>query len=272
MSDKKEIPDILRKITETKKLEVKDKLPKLKDFEKAAGDAPEALDFMKALKRSEGLAVIAEIKKASPSAGIISADFNPVKMAECYAAGPADAVSVLTDVEYFKGSPEYIRNVREALAGIPILCKDFIIHPVQIFEARGNGADTFLLISEILSLAEMRELLALGRALGMEPLVESHDRSALEKAIEAGAKILGVNNRNLRDFSVNLKASEELVKFMPPGSAAVAESGIKSLEDAANLAASGFDAILVGETLMRSGPESCASIIQNFKKLRKNTR
>lgn len=272
MSEKTEIPDILRKIAETKKTEVKAKLEKIKDFQKSADKAPPALNFMNALKMHDSLAVIAEIKKASPSAGIISPDFNPVRMAECYASGPADAVSVLTDVSYFQGAPEYIKDVRGALSGIPVLCKDFIIHPVQIFEARGNGADTFLLIAEILSVKEMRDLLALGRSYGMEPLVESHSREELDKAIDAGARVFGINNRNLRDFSVNLSASEELIKFMPEGAVAVAESGIRSVEDARRLADAGFDAILVGEALMRRGPESCASVIKEFKSLRKKAR
>jgi indole-3-glycerol phosphate synthase len=259
-----DVPDILKKIVEVKKNETQVLTSKIQDFKAMAKDLPNPLDFSAALS-VPGLSVIAEIKKASPSAGIIAEAFEPEKIAKAYRGAGADAVSVLTDVEFFKGSPEYIPLVRPHLDGIPVLRKDFIIDSSQIYEARSLGADTFLLISAILTVDEMKEFIFLGRSLGMEPLVESHTLQELENALEADAKILGVNNRNLHDFTVDIAMSEKLLPYMPEGTVKVSESGIKTPADAQRMSAAGFDAILAGESLMREGPDKCKDRIAEFK-------
>lgn len=258
------IPDILKKILDTKKLEIQEKLPLAEDLRRVAEDMPPALDFRAALN-SGCPAVIAEIKKASPSAGIIIENFSPETVALAYRNGGADAVSVLTDEKYFHGYAKYIPTVRPFLKDVPILRKDFILHPVQIYESRALGADSFLLISGVLDTAKLADLIGLGRELGMEPLVEAHSPKELENAIQAGALILGVNNRNLHDFTVDIRRSEKLIGMIPEGSTAVSESGIKSAADAARLFSAGYKAVLVGECLMRSGIEKCGNIIREFK-------
>jgi indole-3-glycerol phosphate synthase len=260
-----DIPDILKKIVETKKHELETVATLKNDFIARADDAVPALDFGQAISQN-GLSVIAEIKKASPSAGIISHDFDPVKFAKAYKAGGADAVSVLTDVEYFKGSPEYIPMVREYLPEIPILRKDFIISESQIYEARALGADSFLLIAAILTVGQLQDFIGLGRQLGMEPLVESHTAGELEKTIESGATIFGVNNRNLHTFEVSLDTSVNLYGMIPADGVKVGESGIRSQADAARLAKAGYNAILVGESLMSEGFENCGKKISEFKR------
>jgi indole-3-glycerol phosphate synthase len=261
--DSAEVPDILKRIVEVKKREVSALSSRSAEFESMAKDAPLALDFASSLSQS-CLSVIAEIKKASPSAGIIADVFDPETIADAYRLGGASAVSVLTDVEFFKGSPEYIPLVRPHLGGIPILRKDFIIDRSQVFEARALGADSFLLIAAILTVSQMKELIGLGRSLGMEPLVESHSLEELERSIDAGASILGVNNRNLHDFSVDISVSEKLIGHMPENAVKVSESGIKEPADASRMARAGFDAILAGESLMRKGPEKCKERIHEF--------
>ncbi|MFA6568529.1 MAG: indole-3-glycerol phosphate synthase TrpC [Victivallales bacterium] len=257
-------PDILRKIVETKKNEVVSSRKDMRVFREKIREIPPALDFKNAVS-GENLSIIAEIKKASPSAGIISEKFNPPEIASAYRKGGADAVSVLTDKTYFKGDIGIIPLVRKTLENIPILRKDFIIAPSQIFEARAYGADSFLLISGILSSSQMQDFIALGRSLGMEPLVEVHSEEELSKSIQAGAEIIGVNNRNLRNFEVSLRISEKLIHMIPPHITAVSESGIKCAKDTEHLFALGFNAVLVGETLMRSGVENCGKIISEFK-------
>ncbi|OGV53183.1 MAG: hypothetical protein A2017_04695 [Lentisphaerae bacterium GWF2_44_16] len=258
------IPDILKKILDTKKLEIQEKLPLAKEFIRVTKDMPPALDFKAALNSGRP-AVIAEIKKASPSAGVIIENFSPETIALAYRNGGADAVSILTDEKYFHGSAKYIPAVRPFLKDIPILRKDFILHPVQVYEARALGADSFLLISGVLNVMKLAELINLGRELGMEPLVEAHSSEELENAIEAGAIILGVNNRNLHNFTVDISRSEKLIGMMPKASIAVSESGIKSAADAERLFSAGYKAVLVGECLMRSGIEKCGTIIREFK-------
>ncbi len=261
------VADILLKIVETKKREVENLRGRCNEFKARATSLPPALDFPAAIS-TDNLAVIAEIKKASPSAGIISASFDPEAVAEAYAKGGANAVSVLTDREYFKGDPGYIPLVRPLLPGIPVLRKDFIIDPVQIHEARSLGADTFLLIAAILETSQLRDFIELGRELGMEPLVESHTLEELEKSRDAGTKIFGINNRNLHNFTVDLATSENLCKEIPADSVAVSESGIKVPEDAARMKRAGFNAILVGETLMRHGIEGCPDAIKHYQESR----
>jgi indole-3-glycerol phosphate synthase len=258
------IPDILRKIVETKKNEVVSSHKDIHLFRERINKIPPALGFKDAIS-GENLSVIAEIKKASPSVGIISENFNPLKIASAYRKGGADAVSILTDRTYFNGDIGIIPLVRKTLKGIPILRKDFIIDSSQIFEARAYGADSFLLIAGILSDSQMQDFIALGRSLGMEPLVEVHCEEELSKAVQAGAEIIGVNNRNLRNFQVSLQISEKLIHMIPPHITAVSESGIKCAKDTKHLFHLGFNAVLVGEALMRSGVENCGKIISDFK-------
>jgi len=245
-----EIPDILKKIVEVKRGEIAEILPEEREIKSKALDAAPTRDFRAALA-ADGLSIIAEVKKASPSAGeIAGADFNPAEIAESYESGGADAISVLTDRVFFKGTTEYLTAV-SATVSIPVLRKDFIIAPVQIYEARAIGADTFLLISAILEKSELADLIALGRSLDMEPLVESHNEAEMEKAIDAETEIFGVNSRNLHTFEVDLKVAERLASMIPENALKVAESGIKQPEDAQRMAAAGYDAVLIGETLTR---------------------
>ena len=208
-----------------------------------------ARNFAGALSRDE-FNVIAELKKASPSKGLLREDFQPATLAPLLAGAGAAALSVLTEEEYFLGSLGDLKAAKKACA-IPILRKDFIVDPWQVWEARAAGADSFLLITAILGEKVLRELLELGRSLGMEPLVEVHSREEVGRAISAGARIIGVNNRDLRDFNVRIETSLELIDVIPEASIAVSESGLRTHEDLVRLRRAGFDAFLVGEHLMR---------------------
>jgi len=222
-------------------------LPVLK-MAAARNDSPR--DFSAALSR-DSLNVIAELKKASPSRGVLRDDFDPAALAPGLERAGAAALSVLTEEEFFRGTLEHLRNVRRAVQ-VPVLRKDFILDPWQVWEARAAGADSFLLIVSVLGDAEMQELLALGRELNMEPLVEVHTREELARAMGAGARILGVNNRDLRTFDVRLETSLELIGDIPDDCIAISESGIHSPADLVRLRAAGFDGFLVGELLMQS--------------------
>ena len=208
-----------------------------------------ARDFAAALSR-EGRNVIAELKKASPSLGLIRENYSPASLAAALESAGAAALSVLTEEDFFQGSLAHLKEAKKAVS-IPILRKDFIIDPWQVWEARSAGADSFLLIVAILSDELLRELLALGRELGMEPLVEVHSREELVRANAAGAKIIGVNNRDLRDFKVSLQTSLDLVTEIPDSAVAVSESGLHSPEDLLRLRKAGFDAFLIGKRLMK---------------------
>jgi indole-3-glycerol phosphate synthase len=218
---------------------------------------PPPRDFPAALSRP-GINIIAELKKASPSRGVLREDFAPAPLALSFEQGGAAALSILTEEEFFLGSLE---NLKEAsrVTKIPILRKDFIVDPWQVWETRAAGADTFLLIAAILSDAAMRDLLALGRSLKMEPLVEVHTREELDRTLAAGARIIGVNNRDLRDFQAHLETSFSLIEAIPEECLAVSESGLRSHDDLARLRAAGFDAFLIGEHLM-SGPDPGAAL------------
>jgi indole-3-glycerol phosphate synthase len=205
-------------------------------------------DFAAALGR-DSLNVIAELKKASPSRGLIRADFDPVALASGFEASGAAALSVLTEEEFFQGDLKYMRDARAAV-GLPVLRKDFIIDPWQIWEARATNADSFLLIVAALEDARLGDLLTLGRELGMEPLVEVHSREELTRALTAGARILGVNNRDLRTLEVRVETSLELIEAIPDECIAVCESGLRSHDDLIRFRAAGFDAFLIGEHLM----------------------
>jgi indole-3-glycerol phosphate synthase len=211
--------------------------------------ASPARDFAAALSR-DGFNVIAELKKASPSRGILREEYAPALLAASVEQGGAAAISVLTEEDFFLGSLGDLKAARKVVQ-IPILRKDFIFDPWQVWEARAAGADSFLLIAAVLGDALLRELLELGRSLKMEPLVEVHSREELDRVVNDGARIIGVNNRDLRNFEVRLETSLALVDSIPEECIAVSESGIHSHDDLARLRAAGFDAFLIGEQLMK---------------------
>jgi indole-3-glycerol phosphate synthase len=211
--------------------------------------APPARDFAAALSR-DGFNVIAELKKASPSRGVLREEYSAAALAASVEQGGAAAISVLTEEDFFQGSLGDLKAARKVVQ-IPILRKDFIFDPWQVWEARAAAADSFLLIAAILNDALLKELLDLGRTLHMEPLVEVHSREELDRVIACGARIIGVNNRDLRDFQVRLETSLALVEFIPEECVAVSESGIRSHADLARLRQAGFDAFLIGEHLMK---------------------
>lgn len=208
--------------------------------------------FQRRLTTASGeIAVIAEAKKASPSKGVICADFDPVDIARSYLAGGARAISVLTDKNFFQGDINYIPLVRQAV-NLPVLRKDFIVDEIQIREAAAYGADAILLIAAILSAKQIQEYLAMAAGLNLDVLVEIHDESDLEKALAAGSLMIGINNRNLRDFSVDLNTTLRLKDEIPASIPVVSESGIRNHDDVKLLQDAGVSAVLVGETLMRA--------------------
>ena len=210
---------------------------------------PPPRDFPTALTR-DGINIIAELKRSSPSKGLLREEYAPAALASGLEAAGAVALSVLTEEDFFHGS---LGDLKEAsrVTKIPILRKDFIIDPWQVWEARAAGADSFLLIAAILNDATLTELLSLGRTLKMEPLVEIHERGELDRVIAAGAKIIGVNNRDLRDFRVHIETSLALIETIPDDCVAVSESGLRTQEDIERLRHAGFDAFLIGEHLMK---------------------
>jgi indole-3-glycerol phosphate synthase len=210
--------------------------------------------FIKALIAAPGVAIIAEAKKASPSKGVIQPDFDPVRIAKNYREGGAHCLSVLTDVDFFQGALEYIPLVR-ATVDLPVLRKDFIIDPLQIEEAHIVGADAILLIAAILDVVQLRDYRLLAESLGMDVLVEVHDERELESALEAESRLIGINNRNLNDFSVSLDTTFRLLQQIPTSIPVVSESGIATVDDMKRLKAAGVKAALIGESLMRAGQQ-----------------
>jgi indole-3-glycerol phosphate synthase len=204
--------------------------------------------FTAALER-DGLNVLAELKPASPSRGVILDPFDPVALATSLESAGACALSVLTEGEFFRGSLKNLRDARKAVQ-LPVLRKDFIFDTWQVWETRANDADSFLLIVATVGDELLRDLIALGRELGMEPLVEVHIPEELDRALAAGARIIGVNNRNLHTLEVRVETSLELVEIIPQDCIAVSESGLRSAEDLRKLRSAGFDAFLIGESLM----------------------
>lgn len=213
--------------------------------------------FMQALTQAPEIAVIAEVKKASPSKGIICPDFDPGAIASSYEEGGAEAISVLTDETFFQGSLGYIPLVRQTVR-VPVIRKDFIIHELQIKQASNYGADAVLLIAAILDKAQIRDYLQMSAELAMDVLVEVHDAKELEKSLAAGSRMIGINNRDLRDFTVDLTTTIRLRKEIPASIPVVSESGIKDHEDMKMLQEHGVTAVLVGETLMRAGDRAAA--------------
>lgn len=252
---------ILDRIVETKREDVaalRDQKT-LRDLKSRAADAAPPRGFTTALRAAGRPALIAEVKKASPSKGVIRADFDPVAIARAYHAGGAACLSVLTDETYFQGHLSYLGLIREAVP-LPLLRKDFVIDLAQIYEARAAGADAVLLIVALLpSPARLAEFREVARSLGMDALVEVHSREELEIARESGASLIGVNNRDLRTFAVRFENTLDLLPHMPPGALTVAESGIHTRAEVARLTDAGTDALLVGESLMRADDITAAA-------------
>ena len=246
-------PTILDRIVATKREEVaraKAAVSESRLRERLAGAPPER-DFLAALSRPGPIRLIAEVKKASPSKGVIRADFDPVAIARTYQAHGAACLSVLTDEPYFQGSLEYLRRVREAV-DLPVLRKDFVIDPYQVLEARAAGADAVLLIAECLDDAALGSLHDAIVALGMTPLVELYEPENLPRVLATGARLIGINNRNLRTFEVDLEHTLRMRAAIPPDRVVVGESGIRTAADAGRLQSAGVQAMLVGESLMAS--------------------
>ena len=213
-------------------------------------------DFSAALLR-DGLNVIAELKPASPSRGVLREPFDPVGLAQSLAVAGAAALSVLTESEFFRGSLKNLRDARKSVV-LPVLRKDFIFDPWQVWEARANDADSFLLIVAVLGDELLRDLLELGRTIGMEALVEVHTAEEIDRALGAGARIIGVNNRDLKTLEVRVETSFALIERIPEECIAVSESGLRSHEDLLRLRGAGFDAFLIGESLMLSADPGAA--------------
>lgn len=231
--------------------EAESRIP-LPELEKQLPDAPPVRSFGNALNRADGrVAVIAEVKKASPSKGVLCADFDPLHIARTYAQNGASAISVLTDERFFQGHLDYLRTIRLHVP-IPVLRKDFLISRYQVLEARAAGADAVLLIVAALSDGQLRDLLAYTYDLGMDALVEVHTEEELHLALDAGATVIGVNNRDLTTFHTTLEVTERLAALIPPGCILVSESGIDNAEDVRRVAQAGARAVLVGESLMRA--------------------
>ncbi len=248
--------DILNKILATKADEgaAARRVEPLEVVREAAELMPPPRDFVGAIRTriaAHQPAVIAEIKKASPSKGVIRADFRPAEIAASYAAGGAACLSVLTDKDYFQGSPEYLKAARDA-CDLPVLRKDFMIDPYQVYEARAMGADCILLIVAALSLAQMQELEAIAHSLGMAVLVESHDGDELETSLQLKTPLIGINNRNLRTFETRLETTIDLMELIPTDRIVVTESGILTPAAVALMRAHEVDTFLVGEAFMRA--------------------
>ncbi len=222
----------------------------LADLRAMASVAPAPRDFEAAV-RAPGVSLIAECKKASPSKGLLVHNYDPVRLARLYEKAGARAISVLTDARHFQGSLEHLRDAREAVR-LPVLRKDFMFHPYQLYEARVAGADAVLLIAAVLSDTELRELSALARKLGMAALIEVHTEEELARVLPLGPKIIGVNNRNLQTFEVDFDNTARLRALIPPEIAVVGESGLRAPDDVRAMKAAGVDAVLVGEVLVRS--------------------
>ena len=244
----------LEKVAAVKKEEIRERrnLFSLTEVQKKIADLPAPRDFMGALSKNAPMALIAEIKRASPSAGIIQEEANIPEMARKYQAGGASAISVLTEARFFHGDLGHIGAVKDSVS-LPVLQKDFIIDPFQIYEGRTAGADALLLIAVLLDRDQLREFAALIRDLGLISLVEAHDEEDLEKIQGLNLPLIGINNRNLKTLVVNLETTYRLIKKIPEGAMVISESGIKTREDVKHLQDIGVKGILVGETLMRAG-------------------
>jgi indole-3-glycerol phosphate synthase len=252
----------LAEIVASKAGEIKRLEPHAADLRRQALLRNDFRPFRSALQLGAQVAVIAEVKKASPSAGIIQPDFNPLSQAREYARGGAHALSVLTDEKYFHGHLAYLRQIREQI-DLPLLRKDFIVHELQIYESVIAGADAILLIVAALDDPTLRALHDRARACQLDVLVEVHDLAEMDRALELGADLIGINNRNLKTFTVDLAVTEQLSEEIPGDTVAVSESGIKTADDIRRVRACGINAVLIGETLMRAKnvPEKLAELL-----------
>jgi indole-3-glycerol phosphate synthase len=244
---------ILDRIVAQKRTEIAEsrrRVP-LPELERRAALAPPPRDFRVALESARGMAFIAEVKKASPSAGVLCADFDPVAIARAYETHGASCISVLTDAPFFQGYLDHLRAVRAAV-NLPVLRKDFLLDRYQLLEARAAGADAVLLIAEILDDTTLAELHRSAAELGMQALVELYDPANLPRVVACGARLVGVNNRDLRTFVTRLEHTLDLAARMPDDVCLVSESGIRGRADVERLRAAGVRAVLVGETLMRA--------------------
>ena len=246
------MPSILDRIVAKKReeLTVAKATAPLSALRDTIASRPPALDFAGALK-SDRISLIAEVKKASPSRGLLREDFQPRELAATYSGNGAAAISVITD-GHFLGEPAHLTAVKDsgASGSAPVLRKDFLFDPYQVYEARAIGADTYLLIVDILSPSQLAELIHLGSELGMTPLVETHDADEIATAVEAEARVIGINNRDLHTFNTDLATTESLAPLIPRDKIIVSESGISTPEDLARLQPFGIDAVLVGEALV----------------------
>jgi indole-3-glycerol phosphate synthase len=242
---------ILDKIVTAKRLEIAAAKQRIaeRELRRQLADAPPVRDFFAALAAGGPIRLIAEVKKASPSAGVIRADFDPAAIAATYAEHGASCISVLTDEPFFQGKLEYLAAIRQSVE-IPVLRKDFILDEYQLLEARAAGADAVLLIAECLDDCNLRKLHNAAIDLGMTPLVELYDPENLPRVVDAGAQLIGVNNRDLRTFVVDLEHTLRIRRDAPADCVLVAESGIKTRDDVLRMEAAGVDAMLVGESLM----------------------
>ena len=244
---------MLNRIITQKKVEVKEgkKSIPLSCLEERIAQQEAPLDLALALRRSR-VQLIAEVKKASPSRGVLCPNFNPVELAKTYAQGGAAAISVLTDEKHFQGSIDHLTTIRKEVK-LPLLRKDFIIDTYQVYESRACGADALLLIVAILSQEQLEEFLSLSHSLGLTCLVEVHSEGEVERALLSGAEIIGINNRDLNTFTTDINTTRRLRPLIPPGRVVVSESGIKSRSDVEQLKDWGVNAVLVGEALVTSG-------------------
>ncbi|MFN8446253.1 MAG: indole-3-glycerol phosphate synthase TrpC [Caldilineaceae bacterium] len=262
--------EVLNQIMAWKRLEVPKQmeLVSLSQVKAFAALAPKPLDFAAALTAQRGASLIAEVKRASPSKGLIAKEWYPELIGETYARNGAAAISCLTDTKYFQGQLEYLTNIKEHLRQIkkeiPVLRKEFIYHDYQVYEARMAGADAILLIVACLSDNELKRLYQLSQSLGMGVLVEVHDEAEVERALKVNAQIIGVNNRNLKTFEVDIQTTARLRELLPAGKIVVGESGIRTLEDVKAMAAMGCDAILVGETFCKLPQKERAAKVKEF--------
>lgn len=249
-------PDILKKIVSHKLTEVAEAraaapLSELKDRIGDLEDVPRGFErHLRDAVASDWTAIIAEVKKGSPSKGLIRADFDPLQIAEIYQNNGATCLSVLTDEQFFLGHLRYLALIREAVS-LPLLRKDFICDPYQIYEARAGGADAILLIAAMLELNQLREFHAVAQDIHLDVLLEVHDEAEMEKALQTGCTLIGVNNRNLRTFETDLATTRRLAKLLPADRFLVTESGIHDRSDVVRLKADGAKAFLIGESLMR---------------------
>jgi indole-3-glycerol phosphate synthase len=244
---------MLDKIIAQKKEEVEQrkKLATMTYLQELIAQQKPALDFALAFKGNH-IRLIAEVKQASPSRGMLSPNFNPIELAQTYAEGGAAAISVLTEANYFMGSIEHLAAIKEVV-GLPLLRKDFIFDLYQVYESRAYGADALLLIVAILSQEQLKELVSLSHSLGLRCLVEVHNKGEVERAVLSEAKIIGINNRDLNTFTVDITTTRRLRPLIPQERIVVSESGIKSKRDIEKLRKCGVDAVLIGEALVTAG-------------------